>query len=154
MYEGMFLLDSNRYARDARGVSGQITQLLEKFGGEVLVSRLWSEQRLAYSVKGQRKGTYWLTYFRMDGSEISKVRRESQRNNNILRTLILSVDERLADTLVQHAAANAAAAPSAPPKTDAKPAKREQRDEKAEKTEKTDQGQPTDTTEAAATTDS
>ena len=53
VYEGMFLLDSNRYSRDAAGVSKQITDLIEKSDGEVLVSRLWSEQRLAYPIEGR-----------------------------------------------------------------------------------------------------
>lgn len=103
MYEGMFLLDSNRYTREPKVVSGQISEMLEKLGGDVVVSRLWSEQRLAYPIRGQRKGAYWLTYFRMDGPQVAKLERESRLNNNVLRSLIVSVDERLADALVQHA---------------------------------------------------
>ena len=50
-------------------MSGEIVELIEKAGGEILVSRLWEERRLAYPIKGQRKGTYWLTYFRLDGRQ-------------------------------------------------------------------------------------
>lgn len=125
IYEGMFLLDSNRYARDARGVSGQISQMIEKLGGEVLVSRLWNEQKLSYHIKGHRKGTYWLTYFRIETSQIPKLTRESQLNNDILRSLVLLVDPRLADTLIQHAAsgtpAEVAAVPEAPGPDEHKP---------------------------------
>ena len=39
VYEGMFLLNSNHYARDPKGLAGQVTQIIEKCGGEVLVSR-------------------------------------------------------------------------------------------------------------------
>ena len=38
--------------------------MIEEAGGEMLVSRLWEERRLAYPIEGHRKGTYWLTYFR------------------------------------------------------------------------------------------
>ena len=103
VYEGLFLLDSNRYARDSKGVSGQIDEMITKCGGEVLVSRLWNEQRLAYPIKGNRKGTYWLTYFRMESSGVSQLNRQGQLNSNILRSLVISVDERLVDALVQHA---------------------------------------------------
>ena len=68
VYEGMFILDSNRFGRDHETVSGQIPAMIEKLGGEMLVSRLWEERRLAYPIKGQRKGTYWLTYFRLDST--------------------------------------------------------------------------------------
>jgi small subunit ribosomal protein S6 len=50
VYEGMFILDTNRYARDPDGVSKQIPAMIEKLGGEMLVSRLWEERRLAYPV--------------------------------------------------------------------------------------------------------
>jgi small subunit ribosomal protein S6 len=112
MYEGMFLLDSNRYAREPNVVSDQISQMLKKLGADVLVSRLWSEQRLAYPIKGHRKGTYWLTYFRMEKQQVARLERESQLNHNVLRSLFLTVDERLADTLVQHATAGSSASRS------------------------------------------
>ncbi len=118
VYEGMFLLDSNRYAQNPQGVSGQIPQMIEKFGGTVLVSRLWSEQRLAYPIDGHRKGTYWLTYFRLAGDQLSPLTRESELNENVLRQMILAVDPRLVETLVAHAAV-----PSArPAATEAAPA--------------------------------
>ena len=64
VYECLFLLDSNRYARDPNGVSAGLTETVEKLDGEVLASRLWNEQKLAYPVNGHRKGTYWIIYFR------------------------------------------------------------------------------------------
>ena len=86
-YEGMFILDSNRYARDPDGTSGEIPKLIEGLQGEVLVSRLWEERRLAYPIKGHRKGTYWITYFRIDGSQLSDLERRCQINDLFLRPL-------------------------------------------------------------------
>jgi small subunit ribosomal protein S6 len=105
VYEGMFILDSNRYGRDQDGVSGQVPQMIEKLGGELLVSRLWEERRLAFPIKNQRKGTYWLTYFRLDASQLTTVRRQCEINENILRFLVLKVDPRIVDALVAHAQA-------------------------------------------------
>jgi small subunit ribosomal protein S6 len=101
----MFLLDSNRYGRDPGGMANQISELITKRGGTILVSRLWEERRLAYPINGQRKGTYWLTYFRMDSKELSTLNRETHLNDNILRSLVLKVDSRIVDTLVTHAKA-------------------------------------------------
>lgn len=103
VYEGMFLLDSNRYSRDPSGVSGQIPELIQQQGGEVLASRMWDERRLAYQIDGHRKGTYWLTYFRVDGRQLGTLTRQCQLNDNIIRTLFLKVDPRIVDTLVSHA---------------------------------------------------
>jgi small subunit ribosomal protein S6 len=83
----LFILDSNRYARDASGVSGTIPSMIEKLGGEVLANRLWNEQKLAYPIKGHRKGTYWLTYFRLDSARLTEFNRQCRLNENILRNL-------------------------------------------------------------------
>jgi small subunit ribosomal protein S6 len=103
VYEGMFILDSNRYSRDASAVSGQVNDLVRKHGGEVLASRLWEERRLAYPIDGHRKGTYWLAYFRIDSAQITKINRECQLSDTILRSLVLKIDPRIADALVAHA---------------------------------------------------
>lgn len=119
VYEGMYILDANRYARDSATVSGQIPAAIEKLGGEMLASRLWEERRLAYHINGQRKGTYWLTYFKLDGSQLANLERQCQLSDSILRTLFLKVDPRIVDALVSHALAGgasgrkAAAAPAA-----------------------------------------
>lgn len=105
VYEGMFLLDSNRYAKNPGGVSEKILELIRGCDGELLASRLWNEQKLAFPIKGHRKGTYWLTYFRMDSSKLTDLDRQSQLNENVLRSLVLKIDPRLVDTLVEHATA-------------------------------------------------
>jgi small subunit ribosomal protein S6 len=99
----MFILDPNRYARDPAGVGGQIPQMIEKCGGEVLASRLWNEQRLAYPIQGHRKGAYWLAYFSMEPAKVGKFNRACQLNENVLRNLTLKVEPRLVETLVAHA---------------------------------------------------
>lgn len=105
VYEGVFIFDSNRYSRDPGGLSAQIAEMIRKHHGEVLVSRLWEERRLAYPINGQRKGAYWLTYFRMDSAEIAPIERELHLNDAVLRSLILKVDARIVDALVSHAQA-------------------------------------------------
>jgi small subunit ribosomal protein S6 len=110
VYECLFILDSNRYAKDPGKVSGRIPELIEKCGGEVLVSRLYVEQKLSYPIEGHRKGTYWMTYFRLDGEKVTQFNRECQLNDNILRHLVLKVDPRLVDTLVSHARGESTAA--------------------------------------------
>ena len=103
VYEGMFILDSNRYARDPAGVAGKIPEMVERLGGQVLASRLWEDRRLAYPIKGQRKGAYWLTYFRLESKHLVSLNREAKLNENILRALFLKVEPRLVEPLVTHA---------------------------------------------------
>ena len=110
VYEGMFILESNRFGRDPETVSGQVPAMIEKLGGEILVSRLWEERRLAYPIKGQRKGAYWLMYFRLDSSQLADLQRQCQIADDILRALFLKVEPRIVDALVAHATASPTAA--------------------------------------------
>lgn len=103
VYECMVILDPNKYAQDPGGMGSQIPNLVSKFGGEVLVSRLWQEQKLAYPIDGNKKGAYWLTYFRLDPSKLVEFNREVRINETILRCLTLKVEPRLVDALVDHA---------------------------------------------------
>jgi small subunit ribosomal protein S6 len=114
VYEGMFILDSNRFGRDHETVSGQIPAMVEKFGGEMLVSRLWEERRLAYPIKGHRKGTYWLTYFRLDSTRLVELERQCQITDDILRVLFLKIEPRIVDALVAHALSAPVVVSSAP----------------------------------------
>ena len=109
VYDAMFILDAGRYARDPEGVSGQLSKIIVEEGGEILVSRLWEERRLAFSIKGQRKGVYWLIYFRLNGEKLSALRQRLRLNDTILRMLFVRVDPRIVDTLVAHAMAGPAA---------------------------------------------
>ena len=111
VYECMFILDANRFARDPNGISGQIPKMVEDCGGTVLASRLWNEQKLAYPIEGHRKGTYWLAYFRMPTDQVAKFNRACQLNDNVLRNLTLKVEPRLVDVLVAHARGETVAAP-------------------------------------------
>ena len=111
VYEGMFILDTSRYGREPEALSGRISGMIQGAGGEMLVSRLWEERRLAYPIKGHRRGTYWLTYFRLDSSRLAEIERECKLNESILRKLFLKVDPRIVDALVTHA--QTAVAPAA-----------------------------------------
>lgn len=103
VYEGMFILDPNRYAREAEAVSGQIATLVAKLGGEMLVSRMWEERRLAYPINGVRKGVYWIAYFKLDSLKLKELHEAARISESIMRTLVLRIDPRIADTLVTHA---------------------------------------------------
>lgn len=109
VYEGMFILDPAKYSRDPAGSAQQINDLIAQFGGSVLAARLWDERKLAYPINGHKKGVYWLTYFKMPGGNLAALERQCEITDDIIRKLVLKVDDRIADALVQHALAGEAA---------------------------------------------
>lgn len=135
VYEGMFILDSNQYGRDPEGISKQISDLIQGFGGEILVSRFWEERRLAYPIKTHRKGTYWLTYFRLNSVRLIEVQRQAQLNGNIVRFLFLKVEPRIVDALVAHAKAGTIPTYNVPDPVEDRPEIRRPRREEGEEVE-------------------
>jgi small subunit ribosomal protein S6 len=102
-YEGMFLLDSSKVAVSWDNTVQHVHDILTKHKAEIVASRQWDERRLAYPVEGHKKGTYLLTYFRTDGSELKEIVDDCHLSDVILRELILKVHPKLADHLVTQA---------------------------------------------------
>jgi small subunit ribosomal protein S6 len=123
VYESMVIFDPNKYAQDPGGLGGTIPNLVAKLGGEVLVSRLWQEQKLAYPIDGHKKGAYWLTYFRLNSGKLDEFNRELRINETVVRSLTLKVEPRLVEALVEHAKGGQKARPAeAPAAAPAEPA--------------------------------
>jgi small subunit ribosomal protein S6 len=92
LYEGMFLVDSALVASDFDGVNNTIRNMLERAGAEIVSMKKWDERRLAYDINGKSRGTYILTFFRVDGTKVGEIERAVQLSEQIMRVLILNVD--------------------------------------------------------------
>lgn len=126
VYECMFIFNANAYARNPAASQKAVEELLESVDGEVLASRLWNEQKLAFPIKGHRKGAYWLTYARIESTKLAKLNRSTQLNDSILRHLFVKLEPRLVEPMVAVAKGEVPAAPEEAPAetaetTEAKP---------------------------------
>jgi small subunit ribosomal protein S6 len=101
VYECMFLLDTNKVAGDVPAAAAQLKQILERNHAEILASRPWDERRLAYPIKGHKKGLYYLTYFKAEGKELKNIEHDLQLAELVLRHLVLHVDPKLVDIMLQ-----------------------------------------------------
>ena len=91
-YEGMFLLDSNKYAANHEGTIAEILALLARVGATVLAQRPWQDTKLTYPIKGQRKGLYFLTYFTLETQQLTELGRLCKLSETILRQMLLKLD--------------------------------------------------------------
>ncbi len=92
LYEGMFLVDSSKAGADWDGIIAAIRTILEKAGAEIDSIRKWDDRRLAYDIKGKSRGTYILSYFRVDGGRIKDIEKAVRLSEKIMRVLILSAE--------------------------------------------------------------
>lgn len=102
-YEGMFILDSAQFARDPELTPKKIETAITEAGGEIAVSRIFDERKLAYPIKGQRKGVYWLVYFRLEGVKLIEVERLFKLIEGNLRHMVIKHDNRMADAMIENA---------------------------------------------------
>ncbi len=126
VYECMFIFNANAYARNPAAAQKAVEELIESVDGEILASRLWNEQKLAFPIKGHRKGAYWLTYARVESERLAKLNRSAQLNDSILRHLFVKLEPRLVEPMVAVAKGEAVPQPveeepKEEAKTDAKP---------------------------------
>jgi len=92
LYEWLFLLNQQAVASDFSGCVDFIRDIFDRAEADLLVIRRWDERRLAYPIKGQRRGTFILTYFRARGSQIPNIDRDCNLSEQVLRCMMLRAD--------------------------------------------------------------
>jgi len=66
-YEAMFLFGANA-ATDADGAVNTAKGIIERHEGQILVIKKWDERKLAYEIKGNKRGTYVVAFFKAPGT--------------------------------------------------------------------------------------
>ena len=99
VYEGMFVLDTAKMGEVA-AAEKQLTTILERNNAQVLVKRPWDERRFMYPIKNQKKGLYYLTYFRTEGKNVAGIEKDCALNEMILRMLVLRIEPKWVDQML------------------------------------------------------
>ena len=116
-YEGMFLFPQIA-SSDLKTAQEHVEYLIGRGEGEIISLAKWDERRLAYEIKGNRRGLYFLTYFKATGEGAIEIERQVNLSEQLLRAMILKADlvpadviaaadarEQLAQEIVERAAA-------------------------------------------------
>lgn len=93
LYEGMFIIDNTIANADWDAAAKQVSDILENRGAEVIKSEKWEERKLAYKLKGHKRGTYLLIYFKAPPDSVTPIKRDLQLSDNVLRSLIVKIDK-------------------------------------------------------------
>jgi small subunit ribosomal protein S6 len=109
-YEAMFVFDPS-FAGDFQKAEDEIRRLMERADAEMVFCRKWDERKLAYEIRGRKRGVYVLVYFRAAPEMIAPLERDAQIRDPILRLLVLRADGVTPETMNEFA----------PPKERARP---------------------------------
>lgn len=91
IYEGMFLFPQSASA-DLSGAVDHLKSILARSEAEIVSLVKWDERRLAYDIKGNKRGIYFLVYFRAAGSAIARIERDCNLSEQLLRAMVLRAE--------------------------------------------------------------
>jgi len=91
LYEAMFLFPQTATA-DLGGALAHVESILGRSDAEIVSLCKWDERRLAYDIKGNKRGLYFLVYFKADRSKIAGIERDCNLSEQLLRTMVVRAD--------------------------------------------------------------
>jgi len=74
-------------------IHGDITDLCKKLGGKVEDTDIWGKRYLAYKIASHQEGYYILYTLSLPSSAISEFRKQMDLKQEIIRYLLVNVDE-------------------------------------------------------------
>ncbi len=99
-YEAMFLINSKLDEKSTNTVFEQIQETISKQKGEISSARIWAEKRkLTFLINKNSEANYYLVNFKLPPEAVTKIKQAYRLNENILRVLITTVDEKQALSL-------------------------------------------------------
>ena len=107
-YEAMFIIDPT-FGATFETCEQEVKRLMERAEAELLFCRKWDDRRLAYKIKGRKRGVYVLTFFRCAPGKLVGLERDVHISEHLLRILVLRADHMTPDMMEQAATPVAAA---------------------------------------------
>lgn len=88
-YEGVFILKASLDNEAQEKAVEEIKTVITKNKGEVEQVQTWGKKKLAYLIKKQPEGIYYLVNFKLAPSALKKVENTYKLNDLILRVLLV-----------------------------------------------------------------
>ena len=90
-YEGFFLFPQSA-AADLQGAVDHLKELLDQASAEIISFSKWEERKLAYEIKGNKRGVYFLTYFKAPAANLVTLERRCNLSEQLLRFMVTKAD--------------------------------------------------------------
>jgi small subunit ribosomal protein S6 len=91
VYEGMFLFPQSA-GSDLAATVAHLEEILTRHGAEMISLVKWDERRLAYDIRGNKRGLYFLSYFRCPTDRLAAIERSCNLSETLLRSMVVRAD--------------------------------------------------------------
>ena len=93
LYEGMYVLSAHLPDDARKKAFEKIKEGITARGGEVLKVHEQGKKKLAYEIKRQREGYYYLLYFNLPSNQMKDMWQEYEINESLLRFLTMQTEK-------------------------------------------------------------
>ncbi len=94
-YELVYVLSPQASEQDVNDLHGQVEATIARFGAQLAKTENWGRRKLAYEIGGHKEGTYVLEVVDGGGDVMKELDRRLKVNEQVLRHLVVRVDEEL-----------------------------------------------------------
>ena len=91
-YEIMYIINPTVLEEGREALIEKVNGVLKTAGANVLKVEKWGERKLAYPIEKKKTGFYVLTYFEIEGTELTQVEGKLNINEEIMRYIIVKKD--------------------------------------------------------------
>lgn len=91
LYEQMFILAPNVDEEGEKTFVAKLTDTITADGGQIVDSKRWGKRRLAYEIKGNQEGIYWVNTFRAPPTTIAELRRLVRITEGFVRDVLIDL---------------------------------------------------------------
>ncbi|MEM9751868.1 MAG: 30S ribosomal protein S6 [Planctomycetota bacterium] len=92
LYEGMFLVSQAAVTNGMDACLETVRGLFARIDAEVLALRKWEDRKLAYTIDGQKRGTYLIAYFKAVPTDLVKLERDCNLEDDVIRQMFTKCD--------------------------------------------------------------
>ncbi len=92
-YELLFIINPTLSEEDKQNLLDRVKGYLTQADAEVFSFKSWGLRRLAYTLKNQKEGQYYLVQCAMLPEKVSEFRRSLILAEGVLREMVIRVDE-------------------------------------------------------------
>ena len=94
-YELVYLLSPDTGEQAVKDLHAQVEATIARFGGELARTEEWGRRKLAYAIGRHKEGIYVLEVINGSGDLMKELERRLRVNEQVLRYLVVRVDEEL-----------------------------------------------------------
>ena len=94
-YELVYLVSPQATEQDVTDLHAQVEATVARFGAQRAKTENWGRRKLAYEIGGHKEGTYVLEVIDGAGDVMKEIDRRLKVNEQVLRHLVVRVDEEL-----------------------------------------------------------